>query len=213
MNRRKGGCAMRKILSAALALCLLIAVCSGCASRNEAPADAAAPAETSAPPAQAAAEAPDPEASAFASAEVLAAGVRQARETAVGDRTEAQAVLAALDEVYAPDAEFDGFELLGVEAMEGFLIYYYMPADGPAYDGFDYRRGISVTVCTDPAVTLEQVCGELGLTVGPDGFAPDTEHSQLFFEQEGRACSLQMPEGADPETMKAFCKIKRFPVN
>ena len=140
-------------------------------------------------------------------------GIRQARETAAQDRTEAQSVLAELDELYAPDADFDGFTLLGVEAQEDQLIYYYMPADGPAYDGFDYRRGISVAVCTDPAVTLEQVCGQMGLTVGPDGFALDAEHDQLLFEQDGHTCSLQMPEGTDPETMKAFCRITTIPLN
>ena len=112
-----------------------------------------------------------------------------------------------------PDADFDGFTLLGVEAQEDQLIYYYMPADGPAYDGFDYRRGISVAVCTDPAVTLEQVCGQMGLTVGPDGFALDAEHDQLLFEQDGHTCSLQMPEGTDPETMKEFCRITTIPLN
>ncbi len=210
---------MKKPILILLALSLLLAVFSGCAKKAETPSpeEAAATAgsseqsETQQPPD--AAEVPDPEATAFVSAESLAAGVRQARETDAQDRTEAQSILAGLDEVYAPDAAFEDFTLLGVEAREGYLIYYYMPSDGPAYDGFDYRRGITVTVCTDPSIILAQVCEELGLELGPDGFALDAEHNQLFFEQEGCACSLQMPEGTDPETMKAFCRIKRFPVN
>ena len=197
---------MKKPILILLALCFMTGLLCACA-KQEMP---EAPAKT---PEAAAQEAPDPEATAFVSAESLAQGVRQARETDAQERTEAQAVLAELDELYAPDADFDGFTLLGVEVQEDQLIYYYMPADGPAYDGFDYRRGISVAVCTDPAVTLEQVCGQMGLTVGPDGFALDAEHDQLLFEQDGHTCSLQMPEGTDPETMKEFCRITTIPLN
>ena len=205
---------MKKMILYVLAACLLIAVFSGCAKKEETvQADPPKPAEATAPAGEQASEAPDPEATAFVSAESLAAGVRQARETDAQNRTEAQSVLAELDELYAPDAEFDGFTLLGVEAQEDFLIYCYMPADGPAYDGFDYRRGISLAVCTDPSITLAQVCGELGLVLEPDGFACDAEHNQLFFEQEGHTCSLQMPEGTDPETMKEFCRITTIPLN
>ena len=206
---------MKKLILFALTICLL-AVFAACAKKTETEAPASpAPAEASSTnEAQAPVEAPDPEAAAFASADSLAAGVAQARETAPEARTEAQTVLAALDEVYVPDADFEGFTLLGVEAREGFLIYYYMPAGGPAYDGFDYRRGITVTVCTDPSVTLEQVCGQMGLTPEADGFAYDEEHQQLYFAQDGHTCSLQMPEDTpDPEAMKAFCRIKRFDVN
>ena len=212
---------MKKLILIALTICLL-ATCAACTKKAETSEPAGAPeaaeasneAQAPAQDAPVPVEAPDPEATAFASAEALAAGIAQARETAAGARTDAQTVLAALDEIYVPDADFEGFELLGVEAQEGFLIYYYMPADGPAYDGFDYRRGITVTVCTDPSVTLEQVCGQMGLTPEADGFAYDEEHQQLYFSQEGHACSLQMPEGtADPEAMKAFCRIKRFDVN
>ena len=206
---------MKKLILFALTICLL-AVFAACAKKTETEAPASpAPAEASSTnEAQAPVEAPDPEAAAFASADSLAAGVAQARETAPEARTEAQTVLAALDEVYVPDADFEGFTLLGVEAREGFLIYYYMPADGPAYDGFDYRRGITVTVCTDPSVTLEQVCGQMGLTPEADGFAYDEEHQQLYFAQDGHTCSLQMPEDTpDPEAMKAFCRIKRFDGN
>ena len=203
---------MKKYVLLAVSLCLLIAAGSACA-KKAAGDGAEQPPVTPAQSAAQTPEAPDPEATAFVSAESLAQGVLQARETAAQDRTEAQTVLAALDELYAPDADFDGFTLLGVEAQEDQLIYYYMPADGPAYDGFDYRRGISVAVCTDPAVTLEQVCGQMGLTVGPDGFALDAEHDQLLFEQDGHTCSLQMPEGTDPETMKEFCRITTIPLN
>lgn len=211
---------MKKLIILLLSLCLLAAVFCACAKKVETPTPdvredpAPSPPPAGAPETEAPApEAPDPEATAFASAEALAQGVLQARETDAQDRTEAQSVLAALDELYAPDADFDGFTLLGVEAQEDHLIYYYMPADGPAYDGFDYRRGVSVSVCTDPAVTLERVCGQMGLTVGPDGFALDAEHDQIFFEQDGHTCSLQMPEGTDPETMKAFCRITTIPLN
>lgn len=206
---------MKKQILLVLALCVLISALYACTKKEEtAAADVSTPAaHSAAPDAESASEVPDPEATAFASAESLAQGVRQARETDAQDRTEAQSVLAELDEVYAPDADFEGFTLLGVEAREGYLIYYYMPADGPAYDGFDYRRGVTVTVCTDPSITLAQVCGELGLKQGPDGFAPDPEHDQLLFEQEGCACSLQMPEGTDPETMKEYCRITTIPLN
>ena len=211
---------MKKPILLLLSLCLLTAVFCACAKKVETPTPdvredpASTPLPSGVPETEAPApEAPDPEATAFVSAESLAQGIRQARETAAQDRTEAQSVLAELDELYAPDADFDGFTLLGVEAQEDYLIYYYMPDDGPAYDGFDYRRGISVAVCTDPAVTLEQVCGQMGLTVGPDGFALDAEHDQLLFEQDGHTCSLQMPEGTDPETMKAFCRITTIPLN
>ena len=208
---------MKKPILILLALCFMTGLLCACAKQEmpEAPAKTpeAAPEAPAKTPEAAAQEAPDPEATAFASAETLAQGIRQARETDAQERTEAQAVLAELDELYAPDADFDGFTLLGVEAQEDQLIYYYMPADGPAYDGFDYRRGVTVTVCTDPSITLAQVCGELGLVVEPDGFACDAEHNQLFFEQEGRACSLQAPEGTDPETMKEFCRITTIPLN
>ena len=211
---------MKKYVLLAVSLCLLIAVFCACTKKAETPTPdvredpASTPLPSGVPETEAPApEAPDPEATAFVSADSLAQGIRQARETAAQDRTEAQSVLAELDELYAPDADFDGFTLLGVEAQEDYLIYYYMPADGPAYDGFDYRRGISVAVCTDPAVTLEQVCGQMGLTVGPDGFALDAEHDQLLFEQDGHTCSLQMPEGTDPETMKEFCRITTIPLN
>lgn len=198
---------MKRLILILLAICLLMVLCA-CAKQAEAPAPAEAPGTSEAPEPV---EAPDPEATAFASLPSLAAGIEQARQTAAEARTEAQTVLAALEEVYVPDAVFDGFELLGVEAQEGFLIYYYMPAGGPAYDGFDYRRGISVAVCTDPSVTLDQVCQELDLRAESDGFAYDAEHQQLFFSQDGHTCSLQMPEDTpDPEAMKAFCRIKRF---
>ena len=210
---------MKRPILILLCLCLMIAVFCACAKKAETPASpeasaaSSAPAEASDEP-QAPVETPDPEATAFASAEALAAGIEQARQTEAGARTEAQTVLAALEEVYVPDADFEGFELLGVEAREGFLIYYYMPADGPAYDGFDYRRGITVTVCTDPSVTLEQVSEQMGLSLQADGFVYDAEHQQLYFAQDNHTCSLQMPEGtADPEAMKAFCRIKRFDVN
>ena len=205
---------MKKLILILLSICLLAAL-SACAKKAETPAspEASAPAEASGET-QAPVEAPDPEAAAFTSLPSLAAGIEQARQTQAEARTEAQTVLAALEEVYVPDADFEGFELLGVEAREGFLIYYYMPAGGPAYDGFDYRRGITVTVCTDPTVTLEQVCEQTGLDLQADGFAYDEEHQQLYFAQDGHTCSLQMPEGTpDPEAMKAFCRIKRFDVN
>ena len=205
---------MKKLILILLSICLLAAL-SACAKKAEMPAspEASAPAEASGET-QAPVEAPDPEVAAFTSLQSMAAGIEQARQTEAGARTEAQAVLAALEEVYVPDADFEGFELLGVEAREGFLIYYYMPADGPAYDGFDYRRGITVTVCTDPTVTLEQVCEQTGLDLQMDGFAYDEEHQQLYFAQDNHTCSLQMPEDTpDPEAMKAFCRIKRFDVN
>ena len=215
---------MKKRILAVLYLCLIAAVFSACAKKNTDAGHSTAPAEpqeqnetqeeTAAENNEAAHEAPDPEARAFSGVEALLEGVALAKDTDVKGRTEAQNILAGLEEVYAPDADFEDFALLGVEALEGYLIYYYMPAEGPAYDGFDYRRGISVTVCTDPSVTLEQVCGQMGLEPGPDGFAYDAEHQQLFFSQDGHTCSLQMPEGtADPEEMKRYCKLRRFPVN
>ena len=207
---------MQRMILLVLTVCILAAVLCGCAGKNEDAAPAPANSGTQAAETQEAGavpEVPDPEATAFASAASLALGVRQARETAAQERTEAQNVLAELDEIYAPDADFAGFELLGVEAQEDYLVYYYMPADGPAYDGFDYRRGITVTVCTDPSITLAQVCGELGLEQGADGFTCDAEHNQLFFSQDGLTCSLQAPEGTDPETMKGFCRLTTIPLN
>ena len=216
---------MKKRILAVLFLCLIAAVFSACAKKN-ADADPSTPpaeppaqnetqeAETAAKDDEAAPEAPDPEATAFSGVEALLEGVALAKDTDLKGRTEAQNILAGLDEVYAPDADFEDFELLGVEALEGYLVYYYMPTEGPAYDGFDYRRGISVTVCTDSSVTLEQVCDQMGLTPEADGFAYDAEHQQLFFSQDGYTCSLQMPEGtADPEAMKQYCKLRQFPVN
>ena len=148
----------------------------------------------------------------FSSVEELTAAVQTERQAKTKSSLARSGDLETLSVTYAPANEFEGFHLRNIEVMPEIVFYYYEP-DGESGPYFEWDTGIIFMIYRDPECTLSLLCEPYGITPDEDGFAYNSETEKMYFERDGTAICVKVPEHMNNyDTIRSLCAMKKVEI-
>lgn len=148
----------------------------------------------------------------FFTVEEMTEAVRTERQAKVKDIMAQINELETLSVIYAPKNEMAGYELQFIEVKPNRVFYRYAPVFSEQAES-TLGNEIIITLYRNEEASFDALCDQHGITPDEDGFAYREERGKMYFEQDGMAICVEVPEHMnDYDTIRSLCEMEKIEI-
>ena len=148
----------------------------------------------------------------FSSVEEMTEAVRTERQAKAKDIMAQINELESLSVIYAPRNEMTGYELQFIEVKPNRVFYRYAPVLSEQAES-TLGNEIIITLYRNEEASFGALCDQHGITPDEDGFAYREGRGKMYFEQDGMAICIEVPEHLnDYDTIRSLCEMEKIEI-